>query len=64
MAAVQFLLYAADGDVPNYYFGSLCYDHAGGKMLLWLLLSTVTVLIHVSSYKIAEQMRTDRTLAA
>lgn len=46
LSAVQFLLYAAEGAVPNYFVGSLLFHHVRCGMVFLLPASLGTVLRH------------------
>lgn len=58
LAAVWFLLSAAEVAVSDFYTESLRFDHVAGGMLFWLPNVLVSVLSHPGSYRIAKRMCT------
>lgn len=64
LAGMQFLLYAAEGAVPDHFVVSLRLDNVQGGMLLWMPTYIWNVLSRFGSYKVGEKMGMDRVLVA
>lgn len=64
LAAVQFILYVAEGPVPNYYVGSLRSDHVRGSMLFRWPTPLENILSYFGFYRIAESIFMDPVLVA
>lgn len=59
LIGVQFLLYATEETVPDYYNELLHSDHVAGGILFWLLTLWAKILSHFPFYRIDQKKRMD-----